>query len=151
MQDLEHTAAPARPTPVADAPVTLDHPDRILSHPGLTTTEKREVLAAWASDARAVPDAPALRRIDGGSVVTLDAVLSALRRLDPSEGSASARPATGAPGRRRLTLPRLPIYLRRDDDDDDPPPSPAAAFPIDVAAARRRRWEPDDCFEPVAA
>ena len=39
----------------------LGHPSDILDHPELTRDEKRTILAAWASDARAVEDAPSLR------------------------------------------------------------------------------------------
>jgi hypothetical protein len=57
------------------------HPDEVLSDSSLTFDQKREVLASWASDARAVVDAPTLRQLDSGAVVHIDAVLWALSRL----------------------------------------------------------------------
>lgn len=152
----------------ADLVRVLGQPDDVLSHPDLTTTEKREILAGWASDAHAVVDAPGLRQLDSGAIVGLDEVLRALRALDdgggrpskaptskgptPSEGPTSKMSTPGFERRRRPSLARLLVSLRsRDDDDDDPPPSPAAALPLDLAAARRRKWEPNDTAEPVAA
>jgi hypothetical protein len=46
--------------------------------PKLTTAEKKAVLASWISDARAVENAPSLRRLDSGAVVEVDAILHAL-------------------------------------------------------------------------
>jgi hypothetical protein len=57
------------------------HPDEVLSDSHLTFDQKREMLASWASDARAVVDAPTLRQLDSGAVVHVDAVLWALSRL----------------------------------------------------------------------
>lgn len=65
---------------------------------------KRELLADWASDARAVPDAPGLRRLDSGALVRIDVLLEALDRL-----SVGSRPTF-------------------DNDDDDPPPGGAAVL-----------------------
>ena len=39
----------------------FDHPQDVVGHPGLTTAEKRAILASWASDACAVASCPALR------------------------------------------------------------------------------------------
>ena len=58
------------------------HPDDVTSDPKLTTAEKRAVLASWISDARAVENAPSLRRLDSGAVVDVDAILQALGSLD---------------------------------------------------------------------
>jgi hypothetical protein len=57
-------------------------PDDVASDPKLTTAEKREVLASWISDARAVENAPALRRLDSGAVIEVDAILRVLVSLD---------------------------------------------------------------------
>ena len=101
----------------------------------LPAQDRRAVLAAWLSDANAVPDSPGLRRIDGGIVVPVDDLLAALRSLDGpcAEERASTSPArwTAAFGRRRRRtqgggLP-VPIRRRHRDDDDDPPPCPAVA------------------------
>ena len=62
----------------------FSHPAEVVRHPGLTREEKRAILASWASDACAVEDAPALRRLPGASEpVWVDDVLAALRALDP--------------------------------------------------------------------
>src|ERR1700691_1184280 len=58
------------------------HPDDVASDPELTLAEKRAALASWISDARAVENAPSLRRLDNGAVVEVDAILRALVLLD---------------------------------------------------------------------
>lgn len=125
------------------------HPDEVLEDARLTLAQKRETLAAWASDAHAVPDAPGLRQLDCGAVVPVDAVLGALRALDrESTGEVSER--TKAFDRRRATaIRRAWRAFRRRDHDDDPPPCPAAALPFEVEAARRRKWDSEP--EPLAA
>lgn len=126
----------------ADTPTNIDNqgsspllgqPDDILRHPGMTTAEKREVLARWASDAHAVENAPALRQLDDGSVVSVDEILNALRALDGEEaivllGAAGSK----IYGRKRGThLSRPRMAFRPSNDDDDPPPRPAlAAYPV---------------------
>ena len=80
---------------VSPAPLPLDwlvtpaaafnHPDEVLSHPGLTVAEKRAILASWASDAHAVEDMPWLRQLECGARISLSDVLSALRSLDAEE------------------------------------------------------------------
>jgi len=100
----------------------LVHPDEVVDDPWLTPTQKREVLASWASDVRAVPDAPALHQLDNGAVVRISEILQALRSLDKREGS--SWPFTG----RRIRFPSRPNPASRQswpDDDDDPPPCPA--------------------------
>lgn len=109
----------------------LMHPDDVLSDRRLTEAEKREILASWASDLRAVPDAPALRQLDNGAVVRVDDILQALRSLD---GGASSQPGQVCRplASRRIRVPaRLKWTFRRNrsDDDDDPPPCPAVAIP----------------------
>ena len=77
------------------------HPDDIVSDPTLTTAEKKAILASWSSDARAIENAPALRRLDSGAVVEVDAILRALASLD--------EPATA-----KERSPRSPpLFLRR--------------------------------------
>ncbi len=128
----------------------LGHPDEVLRHPDLTTAEKRQILADWASDAHAVPDEPSLRQLDSGAVVAVDAVFDALRALDSMESErVPGAIRTGHERRRRPAIPRLRVLWKRRDDDDDPPPSPAAALPFELALARTRKWDPDP--EPVAA
>jgi hypothetical protein len=48
----------------------------------LTLSEKRAILAAWASDACAVEATPALRRVLGHPPVQFDDIMDALRVLD---------------------------------------------------------------------
>jgi hypothetical protein len=68
---------------------SLLHPAQGFAHPmdvvhdrDLTLSEKRAILAAWASDACAVEAAPALRRPPGAPVVSFDDIMDALRTLD---------------------------------------------------------------------
>jgi hypothetical protein len=102
----------------------------------MTVEEKRSLLASWASDARGVVDAPALRQLDNGAIVFIDDILDALKQLDESGGRPS--PAGLRLSRRkraRSTRSGILIKLgvtgkdRRRDDDDDPPPCPVAARP----------------------
>jgi hypothetical protein len=58
------------------------HPADILNDPQLRVSEKREMLAWWASDARGVESAPGLRRGPSGAVVSLDDIMTALKSLD---------------------------------------------------------------------
>ena len=137
---------------IADLARVLGHPEDVLAHRNLTVGEKRELLAAWASDAHAVADAPGLRQLDSGAIVSVEEVLSALRALDePSVGRGSTIPVRRVERHRRPSLSRLLVTLTRRDDDDDPPPLPAAALPPGLEYARRRRWEPCGNPEPVAA
>lgn len=62
---------------------TYAEPRCVLNDPGLSIEEKRSILAAWASDAFAVENAPALRRMPGSERdVTIDELLEALSTLD---------------------------------------------------------------------
>ncbi len=73
------------------------HPDQVIGDPQLTQAEKREVLASWASDARAVPGAAALRQLDNGAVVRVGDVLRALKSLDESENLGQEMPGKFRP------------------------------------------------------
>ena len=57
-------------------------PKELLAASELSIVEKRKILSSWASDARAVPDAPALRMVDNGQAVTIQEILEALKTLD---------------------------------------------------------------------
>lgn len=57
-------------------------PEQVVADPSLTVEDKRALLAFWASDIHAVPDAPALRRLENGSTIEIDAILQALKSLD---------------------------------------------------------------------
>lgn len=114
----------------------LGHPNDVLGYPGMSATEKRALLASWASDARAVPGVPMLRQLDNGSIVTVDDILSALKALDRQQhddkGTSRHRTPWRAPFDRRHhgKWTSWVRRSRRDDDDDDPPPCPAyAAIP----------------------
>ena len=68
---------------------TLLHPAQafaqpidVVNDPDLTLSEKRAMLAAWASDACAVKAVPALRRPPGHAPVQFDDIMDALRLLD---------------------------------------------------------------------
>lgn len=71
----------------------FEHPMNLVNDPDLTLSEKRAVLASWASDACAVEAAPALRQVPGsGRAVQFDDVMDALRLLD-GRRQMRARPA----------------------------------------------------------
>jgi hypothetical protein len=105
------------------------HPDDIVNDPELSVAEKRTVLALWISDARAVENAPSLRRLDSGAVVEVDAILQALASLDQHATSLTAHRKWQPLGHRRTVisslLKRISSRPRANDDDDDPPPAPA--------------------------
>jgi hypothetical protein len=58
------------------------HPSEVVDDCDLTLSEKRAILASWASDACAVEANPALRRAPGCSPACFDDVIEALRMLD---------------------------------------------------------------------
>jgi hypothetical protein len=125
---------------------TFSHPDDVVSDPKLTKSEKRAILASWASDSRAVENDPQLRRLDSGAVVEVAEILRALATLD---GPATATKRQPFATRRRGVLS---TWLRRkgsaNDDDDDPPPAPAGiAVPfrptfVAAHAALPGEWAP---------
>lgn len=67
--------------PSLQSKAALVHPDQVLDHPSMTDEEKRALLSSWASDRHAVENAPALRRLDSGAVVSIDDILAALAAL----------------------------------------------------------------------
>jgi hypothetical protein len=68
--------------PPGHGPV-FTHLSEVLDHPALSRTEKRALLAAWASDACAVEGRPAWRQLpESGALVPIDSILDALRALD---------------------------------------------------------------------
>lgn len=112
-------------------------PEDVVRHPGLTPSDKRAILSDWASDAHAVDNMPALRQLDDGSIVSVDAILDALRSLDDPGGQDMVQgQEEKTPSRRSRFLPHLRFTRRRRDDDDDPPPCPAsAAIPVRIRVA----------------
>ena len=109
----------------------LMHPDDVMGNLQLTRAQKREILASWASDARAVHDLPALRQLDNGAIVRVDDVLRALSALDDDvrfgrPAPTRIRPLVQRQRRRPDSWSEITLRRRsRDDDDDDPPPCPA--------------------------
>jgi hypothetical protein len=79
----------------------FDHPRDVLASVTLTSSEKRAILASWASDAAAVTSCPALREIPGGTgrIVTIDEILEALSELDGNP----RHPPGGKPARQYTT------------------------------------------------
>jgi len=73
----------------------FSHPSEVVDDPDLTLSEKRAILASWASDACAVEAAPDLRRTPGG-LVRFDDIMDALAALDGD----NARGRGAAPRRR---------------------------------------------------
>ena len=131
--------------------MTFTHPDDVVLSRVLSDADKRAVLAAWASDAHAVPNMPAMRQLDSGAIVSIDTVLAALRALDSRGPSALPFGGGQGPGPKprftsKMRWRRAP---RRGDDDDDPPPSPAAALPPGVELELRRRR--DEIWQLAAA
>ena len=70
-------------------------PSDVVNDEDLTLSEKRAILASWASDACAVEAAPAFRQAPGHGLVSFDEVMDALRELD-----------------RSTDVPRIPHYRR---------------------------------------
>lgn len=107
-------------------------PDAVVRDRTMTVAEKRSRLASWASDARAVPNYPALRRLDDGTVRDIDDILEALNRLDalPDSGGEPSPDVYRSGHWSRLSR----LWRRRlgnDDDDDDPfTPAPAGPWPF---------------------
>ena len=62
------------------------HPSEVVNDPDLTLSEKRAILASWASDACAVEAAPELRGRPGKAPVPFDDIMEALRELDRQAG-----------------------------------------------------------------
>ncbi|MET4346545.1 hypothetical protein [Bradyrhizobium sp. RT9a] len=61
----------------------FEHPRDVVSHPTFSVSEKRAILASWASDASAIASCPSLRAPEGlKAPVTIDETLEALCALD---------------------------------------------------------------------
>jgi hypothetical protein len=118
-----------------DARPIFQRPNEVLNDPIMSRSEKQALLASWASDAHAVPDAPTMRRLEDGSIVAVDEVLDALKALDErdkptrSDSRRSQASYVFRERRRRPAVRKWPriVSRRRRDDDDDPPPCPAIA------------------------
>ena len=78
----------------------FEHPRDVVRHAGLTTAEKRAILASWASDASAIASCPSLRSPAGlKNPVSIDEILDALCELD----CGPPNPPGGKPYRLRST------------------------------------------------
>lgn len=80
--------------------VGFSDPLDVLKDPHLTVSQKREILASWASDASAVQDEPTLRWLLGTpEPVALNDVQAALVRLDrlSGPGASAGSPADNRP------------------------------------------------------
>jgi len=78
----------------------FDHPRDVVADTTLSLSEKRAILASWASDAAAVTSNPALRELAGTRrIVTIDEILEALSMLDHKPSG----PPGGKPMRRKST------------------------------------------------
>lgn len=77
--------------------VGFSDPLDVLKDPHLTTKQKREILASWASDASAVQDEPKLRWLLGTpEPVPLTEVQEALVRLDSTSSAETTRSTSAA-------------------------------------------------------
>jgi len=77
-----------------------DHPRDVVADASLSISEKRAILASWASDAAAVASNPALRELPGSHrKVSIDEFLEALSSLDPRPNG----PPGGKPARLKST------------------------------------------------
>jgi hypothetical protein len=77
----------------------FDHPKDVVAHPELTTSEKRAILASWASDAAAIASCPALRAPEGlKKPITIDEILEALQALDGGPYNPPHHPPRHPPG-----------------------------------------------------
>ena len=129
--NLKHLLSEGLTSPLAGNPVA-----HVLSNPDISLADKRAKLASWASDAKAVPGCPTLRRIEGGTLVPVETILQALKTLeaDPT-ASPSAKWPGASPGTARRPISSSPPGWRwrsrrfRRDDDDNPAPSPALIAP----------------------
>jgi hypothetical protein len=93
------------------------HPRHVVDDPDLTLSEKRALLASWASDACAVEAAPMLRQAPNAArPVMYDDVMEALRALDRQ--AAGYRPP---PRYRRVLANRIPgVFGRRSRGSSSP-------------------------------
>ena len=70
------------------------HPMDVVNDTDLTVSEKRSILASWASDACAVEARNDLRR-SGGATVRWDDIMDALRALDAQKAAIRRDPESG--------------------------------------------------------
>jgi len=79
-----------------------DHPKDVVTDENLSLSEKRAILASWASDAAAVASCPALRSPQElKQPVAIDDIFDALRTLDGEPPKPPHHPPGGKPNRLR--------------------------------------------------
>jgi len=77
----------------------FDHPRDVVADSTLSISEKRAILASWASDAASVASCPSLRLLPHQRPVLIDEIFDALSELDRNH----PRPPGGATLRRHST------------------------------------------------
>lgn len=107
--------------PALQSNAALVHPDQVLDHPSMTDEEKRALLSSWASDRHAVENAPALRRLDSGAVVSIDDIMAALAALPAAPLQCGPGGSWTAVERRQKPFPP-PWRKARWRPKSDPPP-----------------------------
>jgi hypothetical protein len=124
---------------------TFTHPQEVLDDRELALSDKRALLASWASDALAIENSPSLRQLSSGAIVRVDDIIAALRSLDLSEPRRRELVWTFSQSfARRLRRTAVSRRHLRPDDDDDPPPSAAGArIPAGWTVLSVRRGNPD--------
>lgn len=81
----------------------FEHPRDVVSHPALNLSEKRAILASWASDASAIASCPSLRAPEGlKAPVTIDE----MRRFARWTGALAIRRAASRCGCGQLSGPQ---------------------------------------------
>ena len=100
MMDRQTAVEPAAALPefLAWRFQTFDHPRDVLACVDIPVAERRAILAGWASDARAVENAPYLRQLENGARVAVGEILEALRRLDVDRPAPAIAPAPSCAG-----------------------------------------------------
>ena len=129
---------------VSDLTARFVHPDDVLSDRTLSQSDKRAILASWASDKRAVEGAPNLRHLESGAIVAVADVLAALKKLDAVTSSARSKPRLSTRHRMMLMGEAIRVRRRPPEDDDDPPPVPAIA-----PRPKPPKRDADAAFPPV--
>jgi hypothetical protein len=120
---------------------TFAHPQEVLDDRELALSDKRALLASWASDALAIENSPSLRQLSSGAIVRVDDVIAALKSLDLSEPLVWTFSQSFARRLRRTAVSRR--HLRPDDDDDPPPSAAGARIPAGWTVLSVLRGNPD--------
>lgn len=81
------------------------HPRDVVSDPTLGLSERRAILASWASDASAIESCPSLRAPEGlKAPITIDEILEALCALDDGSRNPPTNPPRNPPGGKPMRL-----------------------------------------------